>query len=55
MQLNHLLDIAADMSAMRDFFVDVMGFEDGPRPPFSFSGHWLYIEGKTWIHSCAGR
>lgn len=50
MQLIHLLVLAADMPAMRDFFVDVIGLEDGPRPPFPFPGHWLYSEGKALIH-----
>lgn len=54
MQLNHLLVLAADMCAMRDFFVDVIGLEDGPRPPFSFPGHWLYSEGEALIHLAQG-
>ena len=50
MRINHLLVLANDMPAMRAFFVDVIGLEDGPRPPFPFHGHWLYSEGEPLIH-----
>ena len=50
MKINHILLIARDMPAMRDFFVNVIGFEDGPRPPFPFEGHWLYSDGAPQIH-----
>lgn len=50
MRLNHLLVVADDLQAMRRFFVQVIGLEDGPRPPFPFAGHWLYSEGAALIH-----
>ena len=50
MRLNHLLVVADDLQAMRRFFVQVIGLEDGPRPPFPFPGHWLYSEGAALIH-----
>lgn len=50
MRLDHLLIVADDMVAMRDFFVDVIGLTDGPRPPFLFPGHWLHSEGIALIH-----
>lgn len=54
MQINHLLVLAANLPAMRDFFVDVIGLEDGPRPPFPFPGHWLYSDGQPLIHLAQG-
>ena len=40
--LDHFNIRAKDLSAMRDFFVDVIGLTEGDRPNFTFSGHWLY-------------
>lgn len=53
MRMNHILVLSDDMTAMRDFFVDAIGLEDGPRPPFPFPGHWLYSEGEPLIHLAA--
>lgn len=50
MRIDHLLVFANDMRAMRRFFLEVIGLEDGPRPPFAFPGHWLYSEGQALIH-----
>ena len=32
------------------FYEDVLGFENGPRPPFDFPGAWLYSEGHPVLH-----
>jgi catechol 2,3-dioxygenase-like lactoylglutathione lyase family enzyme len=32
------------------FYVEVLGFENGPRPPFNFPGAWLYCEGIPVLH-----
>lgn len=48
--LDHVNIASADMKAMRDFFVEVLGFEDGPRPQFGFAGHWLYAGGRAIVH-----
>lgn len=52
MQLDHF-NIAAPLDLLetvRDFYVDVLGFADGPRPDFSRPGYWLYAEGRPAIH-----
>lgn len=54
MRIDHVLVLAKDVAAMRAFMVDVIGFEDGYRPPFPFPGHWLYSNGIAQIH-LAGR
>lgn len=53
MKLDHVLILARDVSAMRRFFVEALGLEDGPRPAFPFPGHWLYSEGAPLIHLAA--
>src|SRR5216110_2760626 len=31
-----------DLAASRDFYTNVIGLTEGPRPPFDFPGYWLY-------------
>ena len=32
------------------FYEEVLGFVNGPRPPFDFPGAWLYSEGHPVLH-----
>ncbi len=48
--LNHFLVVADDLEATRDFYVDVLGLEDGYRPPFDFLGHWIYLGKRAVVH-----
>ncbi len=32
------------------FYEDVLGFKNGPRPPFNFPGAWLYSAGHPVLH-----
>jgi catechol 2,3-dioxygenase-like lactoylglutathione lyase family enzyme len=32
------------------FYEDVLGLENGPRPPFDFPGAWIYSEGHPVLH-----
>lgn len=32
------------------FYEDVLGFTNGPRPPFDFPGAWLYSAGHPVLH-----
>ncbi len=41
---------AADIERVKRFYVDILGFEDGRRPDFSFGGAWLYREGFPLLH-----
>jgi catechol 2,3-dioxygenase-like lactoylglutathione lyase family enzyme len=54
--LDHInIRVGADrLKTVRDFYVDVLGLEEGERPPFTFPGHWLYLGGQHVIH-LAGR
>ncbi len=32
------------------FYEDILGFVNGPRPPFNFPGAWLYSAGHPVLH-----
>ncbi len=49
-KLDHYSIRTADLDATRAFYVDVMGFETGPRPDFPFPGVWLYQGGIAVVH-----
>lgn len=49
-EINHLLVRTADLESMSQFFARVVGLEKGFRPPFKFSGAWLYGDDKPLIH-----
>lgn len=48
--LNHVSIRAADIERSRDFYVGVLGFVEGPRPPFPFPGYWLYCGDSAALH-----
>jgi catechol 2,3-dioxygenase-like lactoylglutathione lyase family enzyme len=48
--INHYLVRTTDIDATRDFYVDVLGFEETPRPNFPFPGYWLGINGTALVH-----
>ena len=50
MQLDHATIVTADLDAARHFFVEIAGLTDGPRPPFSVDGYWLYANGRPVLH-----
>ena len=38
------------LDALRDFYCDVVGLIEGPRPPFPRPGYWLYAGGEPIMH-----
>ena len=48
--LDHFLVYASDLEATKAFYCDVLGLNVGERPPFTFPGYWLYIDGKAVVH-----
>lgn len=42
-----------ELDTLRDFYVDVLGLRPGPRPHFSFPGHWLYASDIPLVHIAA--
>jgi catechol 2,3-dioxygenase-like lactoylglutathione lyase family enzyme len=50
MQLDHATIYTADLEAARSFFCDIAGLTEGPRPPFTVRGYWLYAQERAVIH-----
>ena len=48
--LNHFSVRTPDMKRSRDFYVNVLGFVEGDRPPFPFPGYWLYCGETAVVH-----
>lgn len=48
--LDHCSIRTAKLPETRDFYVDILGMVDGPRPDFDFPGHWLYIGDRPVVH-----
>ena len=49
-RMEHFLVMTHDVDSTRDFYRDVLGFAEGPRPDLGFLGHWLYLDGVACIH-----
>ncbi|MEY2853086.1 MAG: hypothetical protein RL030_218, partial [Pseudomonadota bacterium] len=49
-RMEHFLVMTGDVDRTRDFYRDVLGFDEGPRPDLGFLGHWLYLDGIACIH-----
>ena len=41
-RIDHYSIRTLDLDASKRFYTEVMGFREGPRPPFDFPGYWLY-------------
>ena len=48
--LNHINVRATDLEETRDFYAEVLGLEDGFRPPFPNPGYWMYAGDMPIIH-----
>ena len=49
--LNHVALPSANPEATAKFYCELLGFEQTPRPPFSFRGSWLWRpETKVMLH-----
>ena len=49
-QLNHVTVRTGDLEGTRDFYSEVLGLREGPRPPLSFPGYWLYCGEQAVVH-----
>jgi catechol 2,3-dioxygenase-like lactoylglutathione lyase family enzyme len=43
--LQHYTIEPSDLERTKDFYCDVLGLENGDRPPLDFPGYWLYSGG----------
>lgn len=48
--LDHCSIRTVKLNETRDFYVDVLGMDDGDRPDFPFPGNWLYVDGHAVVH-----
>jgi catechol 2,3-dioxygenase-like lactoylglutathione lyase family enzyme len=49
-RLEHVTIRCRRRQETRDFYVGLLGLEEGPRPDFPFRGHWLYLDGDPVVH-----
>jgi catechol 2,3-dioxygenase-like lactoylglutathione lyase family enzyme len=40
----------AQLTACRDFYCNILGLWEGPRPQFASTGFWLYANGAPVVH-----
>ena len=50
-KLDHYSIRTLDIEASRRFYTEIMGFQEGFRPPFDFPGVWMY-NGAPYPESC---
>jgi len=53
-ELEHVLVLSDDIDRTRDFYEQALGLRAGDRPPFPFTGYWLYAGERPCLH-IAGR
>ena len=49
-RLNHVNIRTEDLEETRDFYVNVIGLEEGFRPPFPNPGYWMYAGDMPVVH-----
>jgi len=52
--IEHFLIQTADIEATRDWYVNVLGFREGPHPDFKFPVVWLYLGDTDVVHLTQG-
>jgi len=50
MTINHVLIRTSRLDEMKQFLAQVAGLQEGARPPFNFSGAWMYSGDRPLIH-----
>jgi catechol 2,3-dioxygenase-like lactoylglutathione lyase family enzyme len=53
--LQHYTIEPSNLEATKDFYCDVLGLENGDRPPLGFPGYWLYSGGVPTVHLLGDR
>ena len=48
--MDHFTIVTNQLETPRRFYVDLIGLQEGPRPPFPVDGLWLYVNGKAILH-----
>lgn len=53
--MNHFTVLTDNLDASRNFYIGILGLEEGYRPPLGFPGAWLYAGRQPVLHIIAGR
>ena len=53
--LQHYTIEPSNLEATKNFYCDVLGLENGDRPPLGFPGYWLYSGGVATVHLLGDR
>ena len=53
--INHFTILTDDVPRTVQFYGDLLGLADGPRPPLGFPGAWLYAGNLGVLHVVGGR
>ena len=48
--IEHILVVADDIDATRDWYARVLGMKSGPHPDFGFPVHWMYLGEVDVVH-----
>jgi catechol 2,3-dioxygenase-like lactoylglutathione lyase family enzyme len=48
--LQHYTIEPSDLEQTKNFYCEVLGLENGDRPPLDFPGYWLYSGGVATVH-----
>ncbi|WMT71020.1 VOC family protein [Bradyrhizobium sp. Ash2021] len=48
--LQHYTIEPQDLERTKNFYCEVLGLENGDRPPLDFPGYWLYSGGVATVH-----
>ncbi len=52
-KMDHFTIVTDQLEQTRQFYVELLGLEVGPRPPFPVDGLWLYSERHPVLHVIA--
>ena len=53
--MNHFTILTDDVPTTVEFYRELLGLAEGPRPPLAFPGAWLYAGGAAILHIVGGR
>jgi len=53
--LDHFNIWSTDLPSTRHFYCDILGLREGPRPPLTYDGIWLYCGEMPLVHVNVGQ
>lgn len=53
--MNHFTIVAKDPQATANYYIGLLGLQEGYRPDLGFPGAWLYARGVAVLHIIYGR